>query len=379
LRVTRNRDILSMPWKFLAMPVRRHAPLLTAALLLALAPPVAAQPVQITDMEGRELRLARPAERVAAIPIPMASTLIALDGSTRRLVGMHPLALSAIQEGILGRIFPEAARIPANITAPNFVPNIEALAATRPDLVIQWGGRGADIVRPIENAGLTVMLILYGTEERARRYMRDVAIAIGRPERIEELVAWREVVQQRIAGVTSTIPEQRRPRVLYLLRALSGLLAAGADPEIYNHFVIELAGGRNAAQGLRGFTPVNAEQIAAWNPDVILLNSFEDQLTTEFVTRHPILSLTSAARGNRVYKMPLGGYRWDPPSQESPLTWMWLAMLLHPERFDLDLRAEMRSAYRALYGHELTSAEIDEILRIATQGEAANYAAFRAR
>jgi iron complex transport system substrate-binding protein len=187
------------------------------------------------------------------------------------------------------------------------------------------------------------------------------------------------VVQQRIAGVTSNIPEQRRPRVLYLLRALSGLVAAGADPEIYNHFVIELAGGRNAAQGLRGFTPVNAEQIAAWNPDVILLNSFEDQLTTEFVTRHPILSLTSAARGNRVYKMPLGGYRWDPPSQESPLTWMWLAMLLHPERFDLDLRAEMRSAYRALYGHELTSAEIDEILRIATQGEAANYAAFRAR
>jgi len=361
------------------MPLRRHAPLLTAALLLALAPPVAGQPVQITDMEGRELRLARPAERVATIPIPMASTLIALDGSTRRLVGMHPLALSAIQEGILGRIFPEAARIPANITAPNFVPNIEALAATRPDLVIQWGGRGADIVRPIENAGLTVMLILYGTEERARRYMRDVAIAIGRPERIEELVAWREVVQQRIAGVTSTIPEQRRPRVLYLQRALSGLVAAGADPEIYNHFVIELAGGRNAAQGLRGFTPVNAEQIAAWNPDVILLNSFEDQLTTEFVTRHPILSLTSAARGNRVYKMPLGGYRWDPPSQESPLTWMWLAMLLHPERFDLDLRAEMRSAYRALYGHELTSAEIDEILRIASQGEAANYAAFRAR
>jgi hypothetical protein len=39
----------------------------------------------------------------------------------------------------------------------------------------------------------------------------------------------------------------------------------------------------------------------------------------------------------------------------------------------------MRSAYRALYGHDLTSAEIDEILRIPTQGEAANYAAFRAR
>jgi iron complex transport system substrate-binding protein len=360
-------------------PSRSALPALLLATLLGVPAPAPAQPILLTDMEGRELRLARPAERVASIPIPMASTLIALDGSTRRLVGMHPLALSAIEEGILGRIFPEAARIPANITAPNFVPNVEALAATRPDLVIQWGGRGADIVRPIENAGLTTMLILYGTEERARRYMRDVALAIGRPERIEDLVAWRQAVQRRIAAVTASIPEGRRPRVLYLQRALSGLIAAGADPEIYNHFVIELAGGRNAAQGLRGFTPISAEQIAAWNPDVILLNSFEEALGIEVVTRHPILSLTNAARGNRVHKLPLGGYRWDPPSQESPLSWMWLAMLLHPDRFDLDLRAEMRSAYRSLYGHDLTSAEIDEILRIPTQGHTANYALFHAR
>ncbi|MCS6932471.1 MAG: ABC transporter substrate-binding protein [Acetobacteraceae bacterium] len=349
------------------------------ALFAALPLPLSAQPLAVTDMEGREVRLARPAERVASIPIPMASTLIALDGSTRRLVGMNPLALSAIEEGILGRIFPEARRIPANIAAPNFVPNIEALAATRPDLVIQWGGRGPDIVRPIENAGLTAMLILYGTEDRTRRYMRDAATLIGRPERIGPLVAWREEVQARLSAGTAAIPPDARPRVLYLQRALSGLLAAGADPEIYNHFVIELAGGRNAAEGLRGFTPVNREQIAAWNPDVILLNSFEDALTTDFVLRDPVLSLTTAARRNAVYKMPLGGYRWDPPSQESPLSWMWLAMLLHPDRFAFDLRAEMRAAFRTLYGHDLTEAETDEILRLGTQGNARHYAAFRAR
>lgn len=348
-----------------------------AVLLLPISP--AAQPVAVTDMEGREVRLPRPAERVASIPIPMASTLIALDGSPRRLVGMHPLALSAIQEGILGRIFPDAQNIPANITAPNFVPNIEALAATRPDLVIQWGGRGPDIVRPIENAGLTTMLILYGTEERTRRYMRDAATLIGRQDRIGPLVAWRERVQSQIDRISAAIPTDRRPRVLYLLRALSGLQVAGSDPEIYNHFVIELAGGRNAAADVRGFRPVNREQIAAWNPDVILLNSFEDALTTEFITRDPVLSFTNAARRNAVYKMPLGGYRWDPPSQESPLSWMWLATLLHPDRFAFDLRGEMRQAFRDLYGHDLTEAEIDEILRISTQGDAANYERFRAR
>ena len=352
-----------------------------ALFCLAFAPALAQAPapIVITDMENREVRLARPAERVASIPIPMASTLIALDGSPRRLVGINPVARSAIEEGILGRIFPEARRIPADITGANFVPNIEALAARRPDLVIQWGGRGPDIVQPITNAGLTAMLIVYGTEANARRYMHDAATAIGRADRVPPLVTWRAEVQARIAAISDTIPDAQRPRVLHLQRALSGLVAAGADPNIYNHFTLELAGGRNVAQGLRGFTPVNAEQVAAWDPEVILLNSFEAALTPAFIYNHPILSLTRAARTQRVFKMPLGGYRWDPPNQESPLAWMWLATLLHPDRFSFDLRAEMRAAYRTLYGHELTPAETDEILRIGTQRSAAYDAIFRAR
>lgn len=337
-----------------------------------------AQPITLIDMEGREVRLPRPAERVSSIPIPMASTLIALDGSTRRLVGMNPLAKTAILEGILGRVFPQARDIPSDIAAANFVPNVEALAATRPDLVIQWGGRGNDIVRPITNAGLTTMLILYGTEENTRRYMRDVATAIGRPDRIGPLLEWRERVQQEIEAKSAAIPDAQRPRVLYLQRALSGLVAGGEGQAVYGDFSIRLTGGRNSARGLIGAMPVNREQIAAWDPQVILLNSFEDALRIDFIRNDPILSLTSAARDGRVYKLPLGGYRWDPPSQESPLAWMWLANLLHPNRFRFDLRAEMRTAYREFYGHTLTDVDIDEILRLATQGGATGYAQFQA-
>ncbi|MGO7165380.1 hypothetical protein ACCS78_41040, partial [Rhizobium johnstonii] len=58
------------------------------------------------------------------------------------------------------------------------------------------------------------------------------------------------------------------------------------------------------------------------------LNAFEAKLNVDWVYNDPILSLTNAAKSKRVYKMPLGGYRWDPPSQESPLSWMWTANLL---------------------------------------------------
>ena len=63
---------------------------------------------------------------------------------------------------------------------------------------------------------------------------------------------------------------------------------------------------------------------------------------------------------------------------ESPLTWMWLTDLLHPELFDYDLRAEMKTAYKSLYNYELTDADIDGIIWTAQQGDAYGYDQFKA-
>lgn len=349
---------------------------LTATLMLG-AMSAQAEPISFKDMENRDITLAKPAERVVSIVIPMASTLVALDGGPKRLVGMNPLAKSAMLEGILGKIFPQSKDIPADVTAANFVPNVEALAAAKPDLVIQWGGRGEDIVKPITNAGLNAMLIIYGTEAHTRTYMSMAANAIGRPERIDPLVQWRERVQKDIEAKAATIPAGKRPSVLYLGRALSELQASGSGAN-YNDWYIKLTGGVNAAAEINGAKAVSREQVAHWDPQVILLNSFEPALSTDFVYHDTILSLTRAAQAKRVYKMPLGGYRWDPPNQESPLTWMWLANLLHPDVFQYDLRAEMRTAYKLLYQYDLTDADIDGILWQSMQGQAAGYAQFAA-
>lgn len=340
---------------------------------------VLAEPISIIDHENRTITLEKPAERIASIPIPMASTIIAMDGGTSKLAGMNPTAKSAIMQGILGKIFPEAQNIPSDITAPNFIPNVEELAATNPNLVVQWAGRGADYVDPITNAGLNALLISYGTEEKARQYQSMVATAMGKPERAEANTRWREEVASEMADKAKAITETDKPRVLYLLRALESMKASGAKGN-YNTFYIELAGGLSASADLEGNgVTISPEQIAEWNPDVILLNSFEADLDLERIHDDPILSLTNAAQDGRVYKMPLGGYRWDPPNQESPLTWMWLANLLHPQVFQYDLRAEMKDAYQKLYGYDLTEQDIDDILRLNTQGETANYAQFRAQ
>jgi iron complex transport system substrate-binding protein len=363
----------------MATHIRKVLPFIGFALCAGLAVhPAGAQEIVFTDQADREVRLPKPADRVVSIVIPMASTLIALDGGTKKLVGMNPTAKSAITQGILGKIFPEAKDIPSDVTSPSFVPNVEALAAVNPELVIQWGNEGEEKVAPLLNAGLNTMLILYGTEELTRGYMTMAAKAIGRPERIEALVEWRDRMQKEIEAKTAAIPEDKKPRVLYLQRALSDMAASGTKGN-YTEWAIELAGGRNAAAELVGTVTINKEQVAAWNPDVIFLNAFEAELGPDWVYKDPILSLTNAAKNHKVYKLPLGGYRWDPPSQESPLSWMWMANLLQPEVFHYDLRAEMKQAYKTLYSYDLADADIDGVLWTAKQGDATGYAQFKAQ
>ena len=142
-----------------------------------------ADPLTVTDVTGREIKLEKPAQRVIVLPVPWASTVVAMDGGTDKLIAMHPEAKLAMEEGILGTFFPGTRNIPTDIIAGGesrgFIPNVEAIAALRPDLVIQWGGRKDDVVTPLTNAGITTAAIVYGKEDLARKNMTLIGTAMG--------------------------------------------------------------------------------------------------------------------------------------------------------------------------------------------------------
>ncbi len=318
--------------------------------------------VSAVDQLERRLVLPAPATRIVTVPMPASSILVAVDGGPDRLAAHHRQSRSAMAEGPLGTIFPALLDIPTGIVGEGFQPNVEEVLKAQPDLVFQWGDRGDDLIRPLEAVGLKVAALRYGTDEDARRWLDMMAALIGKPDRGTELIALRDDVQGRLAPLAA-LPEVDKPAVLYLFRAVAGFQAAGIDT--FNDYAIRLAGGRNAAGALTGFRPVNAEQILAWNPDIILLNSFETGLKADRITGHPLLRLTSAARDGRVHVMPVGGYRWDPPSHESPLAWLWLAQIFHPDNAvtdEIDLRAEITAAYRLFYGLEPSAEMIDGII-----------------
>ena len=109
--------------------------LMTGVLSLMPARPAAAE-VAFTDQRGKLITLSGPADRVVAFPKPAPSLYIAVDQGIEHLVGIHPAAQSAIMNSVLGKFFPGVANINTRIVGEGFVPNVEELLKTNPDVVI---------------------------------------------------------------------------------------------------------------------------------------------------------------------------------------------------------------------------------------------------
>jgi len=327
----------------------------------------------VTDQNGRSVKIPDRVERVATLVNPAASMVIAVDQGPARLVGINRNSRQEIVDGFIGQIFPSAKRIRIDMSGENFVPNVEAILATRPDIVVQWGDMGNAIVDPIARTGLPVLTLRYGDSKLAAEWLRLLGIVLtGRSERGHDLATHFLEVYGEIARASAAIPTTHKPKVVYLHRTQGNSFQVagnktGPDSDI------RLAGGINVAADVPGFAHVGAEQLLDWAPDVVLLNNVEKHARPATLYANPLLAGLPAVKQKRVYVYPQGGFRWEAPSQESPLAWRWLQALFHPDLNVSPLRAEMTTAYRELYGHEASQTDLDTVLRMADNADSLYY------
>ncbi|QHG84015.1 ABC transporter substrate-binding protein [Rhodococcus rhodochrous] len=328
--------------------------------------------VTIVDQRGETITLDGPAEKVAFTVMPAPSIFAAVDRSYDRIVGINQSTLVANQGGMFATMFPGSAES-TTVAGSDFVPNVETLLELDPDVVVQWGDRGPDVVEPIESAGFPVVGLEYGTQEDLETWITLFAQIAGKPERGEELVAWQraeiEEMREKVAG-----QDAPRPRAMILSRngdAYSTTSATG-----YDGFQFDLVGADLVTEGFVSDSgQVSPEQILAWDPEVIMLSGF-DQSTPADIYADPRLASVSAVQNRRVYKTPLGGYRWQVPSAESPLMWDWMFRILYPQEQSGEFRDDIRAAFDDLFAYEISEDEIDQVLRFDLNRDAASYDQF---
>ena len=321
-----------------------------------------ANALEVVDQKNRTIQFDNPVKRVVSIPIPAPSMFMAIDGHADKLVGVHQLTKTAMKGRFMGRLFPEVLQLPSDFVGGgfNFMPNVERVLSLKPDLVFQWGNYGDEIFDPLTNAGLNVAAIKIRNEQDTREWIRIMSTVLGKEDKALKMVNWREETMRAVKANSSKI--EKKKNILYFRLFRNNLQVAGKGT--YNDFYINLVGGVNPAAGNKGFYNVTPEQVVVWNPDIVLMNGFEPKLSPKNYIEHPVFSVTDAAINKTVYSMPLGGYRWDPPNQESPLTWMWLGILTDSDQHKYSLRDEIKRSYKMLYETNPSDQDLNEILKM---------------
>jgi iron complex transport system substrate-binding protein len=274
--------------------------------------------------------------------------------------------------GTMRALHPWLADLPCAGCGASTAINYETLAAARPDVVILRAGdctvgAGPDAtaaaVRMLNAIGIPVVVLRSPADFRSQTLatLHEEVRMLGRvfgqegeaATLIDELTAVEGMVRERLSGLA----DDARPRVLYLGLASGARSSGGAayvwGTETAESWMLEqLAGARNAYRGPGARVLLNAEQILALDPDVIVLPTSAGYHPPQELAEAPYfreLQGLRAVRERRIYPLP-----WTPMNcarrLEYPLDLLIMAKGAHPDRFaDVAVHDWALAFYRRTY------------------------------
>jgi len=283
----------------------RHLASVLTALLVACAGPQGSGPIVLAGDAGDTVRLAVPAARVASLQ-PTTTELLFAVGAGAHVVGRTTWCDAP------------AAALEVPSLGDGLNPNLEAIVAARPDLVLLYPSARHDAAAArLGELGIAALRLRTDRLADVPRLARLLGRATGR-ESAGDSVAAR--FERDLAEATTGSPEG--PAV-FILAWDQPLTTIGAGSFLSE--VVERAGGRNVfAELASSAAPVSLEAVTARDPALVLVPSAEVRDTTI----RPEWNVVRAFRERRI--IYLTGSEYLRPTPRAPDAVRALAARLVP-------------------------------------------------
>lgn len=208
-------------------------------------------PLSITDFLERKITLEKEPERIVSLA-PSTTELIYALGAGNKVVGVtdydnYPPEVEDITKvgGFKG-------------------PNIEAITAQNPDIVLASTQSGQEEMETLENMGIPVVMIEAKDIEGIYESIRLLAQITGTNEKSQEII---NEMESKISEIKDKVEDLPTIDVFYLV-SFDGNWTAGKGTFIDE--LITLAGGKNVAQDVDGWAQYSVEELVKNNPDAII-------------------------------------------------------------------------------------------------------------
>lgn len=327
------------------------------ATMVPVAPTAApsAGAVVVTDAMGRTVKFDKPPQRIVIAGkafFMIVDAIYLFPEAKQRVVGMHDTSQSKLDFMPL---------IDPNMSTKTLFPGgdigPEQILPAKPDVVITKSINASKLGKSLEQVNVPVVYVDF---ELPEQYSRDLAILgqlLGNSDRAQKIDAYYKGQMARVSAKTKNLKDADKPSVLLLQYAeKSGTVAFSIAPaEWMQTLIVEMAGGKatwKSASDKGGWTVVNLEQIAAWNPDMVFVVNYNGNSKDVVAKLKADLKWQAlkAIKDNKVYGLPSDFYTWDQPDSRWGLGLVWLAAKIQPTLFsDVNITQEINQFY-ALYG-----------------------------
>ncbi|MEG0070780.1 MAG: ABC transporter substrate-binding protein [Raoultibacter sp.] len=246
--------------------------------------------------------------------------------------------------------------------------NKEAVAASGAQIVIDTGEFKKGLKEDLDNLqaqlGIPVVFIQTPLDGYDKSY-EMLGDLLDMKDRGKELGDYCSKAYADTQAVMAKIPEDKRINVAYLMGdAGLNAIAKGSyqgtviDMCANNVVVVEKASGSGAGN------EISLEQIAVWNPDLVVFGAKSIYNT---VGSDPSWADISAIKANKFYEVPSEPWCWlnNPPTVNQVLGMQWFPRLCYPEQYNNDMQKVVTEYYKTFYNYDMSQADYDKLMAAA--------------
>lgn len=310
----------------------------------------------IKDVDGQEVTIPVTPERVANLWHANNQVILTLGGAPKLSATTHYVTTIPW----FRQVYPDITKVPAPIAANNDL-NMEALLATKPDVVLVSSEKQAEAVR---QAGLTAVRVGFSDMNGLMQTVNLTAEVLGTQgayERAQKYNAYMQKNLKLIEERLKDLPDSERPKVMHIGSGTKVQNVSGSGIVIDEW--IKIAGGQNVAADQKGMKDVSMEQITAYAPEVIIIGGDASAKGVQTIKSDAAWKDVPAVKNDKVIRNPYGTFNWDRYSTEEALQVLWAAKTLHPQKFaDIDMVKETQEFYSTFFGYSLSADDAQRIL-----------------
>ena len=320
----------------------------------------------IIDQADREVTIKEPVEKIAVMQHHSLDIIAQLGGQDK------VIATEKNWERDLGPYIKDVFPGIEELATPGDLKewNVEALAELKPDLVIVASQANPESIQKLEDLGIPVVVVSLrgeGKQEEAQNprlsnadkaytdglewAIKTIGKFVDQEEKAEDL--WNYCLESRqiVEDGVGDVADEQRVRVFI---ANENDQTYGNDKYVGAQML--RAGAINvAAKDIQGYKPYSFEQLANWDPDVIIIQDRYPEVYDKFTSDSKYKELRAVKEG-KVILAPYWTKPWGNPDSDSlALGELYFAHKFYPEKIDKKLVEDRaKEFYEKFYGVEFT-------------------------